>query len=133
MLPQEGEGKPQCCRKTARLRLGHHHKRERVRLGCCHERAWAGLGHHYETACLRLGCHHKRAQVSLGHCHKMAQVGLHVPAPDQEDAADMCTSMPNIWGRVRGACCCGGSYMDCEAKPLKEGKLEGQVAVRRLR
>ena len=50
---------------------------KRVSLGHCCERAWAGLGHH----------------------HKMAWVNLCVPTPDQEDAADMCASMPNTWGR----------------------------------
>jgi len=45
----------------------------------------------------------------------------------------VCASMPNMWGRVGSACCCSGSCgVDCEARPLEEGELEGGVAVRRL-
>jgi hypothetical protein len=48
---------------------------------------------------LRLGRHCERAQAGLGHCHEMAQANLCVPAPDQEDATNVCASMPNMWGR----------------------------------
>jgi hypothetical protein len=45
----------------------------------------------------------------------------------------MYASMPNMWGRVERACCCGGSCgVDCEARLLEEGELEGGVAMRRL-
>jgi hypothetical protein len=108
---------------------------------CCGCRAPYGRGcralpeprRRRETARLRLGRHRERARARLGRRHEMARASLRVPAPDQEDAADVCASMPNTWGRVGSACCCGSSCgVDCEARPLEEGELEGGVAARRL-